>query len=189
MGQGVFGEYQDIAVAACQRMRSVVEAPAASVAGTPEGLERTREGLRRWARDNPLQPTFSTRESAATLLADLLSGDSRGVFDALGDLSGTLHGLSLRLNTYYAEHLPRQARWQAEYLLDEVEGREQIAMLLDDVDRVAAAAERTDALMVDIPGVTRDAAEPVGVLVNPRRFTAVSDCSWSHRRKVSLRCR
>ena len=188
MAQGVFGEHQDIAVTACQRMRSVVEAPAASVAGIPEGLERTREGLRRWARDNPLEPTFSTRESAATLLADLLSGDSRDVFDALGDLSGTLHGLSLRLNTY-AEHLPRQARWQAEHLLDEVEGREQIAMLLDNVDRVAAAAERTDALISDIPGVARDAAEPVGVLVNPRRFTAVSDCSWSHRTKVSLRCR
>ena len=72
--------------------------------------------MERWARAHPVERALVSRASIATYMAECASGE-RDAFVAVGEVSDTIESLSQRLNTYAAE-LPKQARWQAEILLE-----------------------------------------------------------------------
>jgi hypothetical protein len=75
-----------------------------------------QEYVRSWADEHPIEDFYFQRISFAVLLDSLAYDEKRGLFDATGIIADGMNDLSGRLDIY-AEYLPRQARWQAEYLL------------------------------------------------------------------------
>jgi hypothetical protein len=74
----------------------------------------------------------------------------RDAFVTVGAVSDTLENLSQRLNTY-AVQLPRQARWQAELLVAEMEHEPVVASALGDVHALGTAARTANELLGEGP--------------------------------------
>ena len=102
-----------------------------------------------WASSHPVQYTFSARESGASLVTDLRSGD-RDVFLDVGTISDVVESLSERVNTY-AALLPKQARWQAEILVGEMASAYRVEGALGDIHDVGTAARRAVELVENVP--------------------------------------
>jgi hypothetical protein len=75
-------------------------------------------------------------------------------------VSETLESLSQRLNTYAAQ-LPKQARWQAELLVADLEQEPAVASALGDVHALGTTARGANELLDDLPGLLGADDSPV----------------------------
>lgn len=103
------------AQACIERMEAEIEQLWAELTGR-EDVSAMRERVYQWARENPLTQSLSARRSMAPLLAELSSREHVKLLGAAAQLLEDTQDLSTRLDLY-AEYLPKQVRWQGEYLL------------------------------------------------------------------------
>ena len=128
-----------------------LQTPMPSSEPSPSGLSASKRPAPGWrsARSHPVEYTFSARESGASLVNDLRSGD-RDVFLDVGTISDVVENLSERVNTY-AALLPKQARWQAEILVGEMASAYRVEGALGDIHDVGTAARRAVELVENVP--------------------------------------
>jgi hypothetical protein len=163
-GRDAFGPQQPQAVECARAMVADADAMVRSIASTPDVFARGRKRLVDWAEKHPIEYTFHSRASVVTVLVeDMRSND---VFGAVGQASATLDDVAERLNSL-AARMPKQARWHARLLIEELAGDKGVEGVLGDID---AAARRTNALMDDLPGTVTAAASPIrDMLADERR--------------------
>jgi hypothetical protein len=149
-GREGFGEQQPLIRELTREVLADADAVAQSVTAGPDAFAKARAGVEDWARRNPIERNFTTRASIAARMAERRS--ERDAFLAVGAVSETIESLSHRLNTYAAQ-LPKQARWQAEMLVGDIEHERAVAGLLDDVHAIGATARNANALLGDVPGL------------------------------------
>ena len=117
LGSSVYARVRASAGERVRDIRKEIEGTVSAVAG-PDKLASARPQIHEWARTHPLTDTFASRESTAPLFAHLTaeSGISLGgsVADALQQMRDLQSWLSLQ-----AAYLPKQARWQAEFMVVE----------------------------------------------------------------------
>ena len=114
-GKNTFGELQNIALEGLTKfdleltevMRGMTKSGDITV---PQGYTRT------WADQHRIEDLYFKRISFTVALDSLMYDKKHGLFDATGMIADGMNDLSSRMNIYI-EYLPRQARWQAEYLL------------------------------------------------------------------------
>ena len=109
--------------------------------GGVEGMEELRPHLEKWVEENPITDESFGRASVGPTLAAEMS-DSRALFSTSARMEDRVEDMSDRL-TVYAEMLPKQARWQAEILAQDL--LRQTPSVLDgilDQIHVLASAER-----------------------------------------------
>ena len=148
-GQNGFGTKQPLVQECARALLADTDAVVRAIAIRPEYFEATRAQVEVWARSHPVEYTFSARESGASLVNDLRSGD-RDVFLDVGTISDVVESLSERVNTY-AALLPKQARWQAEILVGEMASAYRVEGALGDIHDVGTAARRAVELVENVP--------------------------------------
>jgi hypothetical protein len=111
--QHLFGPWQQIAVRGCAqrevRLRAISQA-----LGT--NLPIDEKFAASFASDHPVKDLYFNRESLATRYIQEVEAPTRELFEAIASLRNNVEELR-KLSMIYAEHLPKQARWEAELLL------------------------------------------------------------------------
>ncbi|MHC4550209.1 MAG: hypothetical protein ACYTEZ_15675 [Planctomycetota bacterium] len=154
-GQGIFGPFQPVVVSAARRLEQEVNRLADSVPGSGEATQG-RERVYAWVAEHPMRGPLFARATTTAEAASLTRDTALGTFGAVRKMEEHLGDLGERLS-FYVEHLPRQARWQAAYLLLELMHTEQVTLALADVDRLTVSAERIQKRVDELPElVTRE---------------------------------
>jgi len=139
-GADVFGEHTALA----RELSDLAIAEFNELAGriaNPQGVQNGRRTVADFAASQPIvNPNFLRRSVAADLI-DSLPPDTRNAFAQLGAITQTVEGLSSRL-AIYAAYIPKQARWQAELLLEDPSTSNMLGGVIEDVAGVNATATR-----------------------------------------------
>jgi hypothetical protein len=121
----------------------------ARLLGSDEGVEKLRSDTAAWAADHPLQGTLATRSPTTSELAAITANSRSGLRRTVAGLNETIDDMATRIDVYTA-YLPKQARWQAEYLLHQTLGGADLGILVGEVGglvgSVGSIAENVDQL-------------------------------------------
>jgi hypothetical protein len=112
-GQHLFGPWQPVALRGCQRREQRLRAISDAL-GT--NLPIDEKFAATFAADYPVHDLYFNRESLATRYIEAVEAPTREMFQAIASLRNNVEELR-KLSMIYAEHLPKQARWEAELLL------------------------------------------------------------------------
>jgi hypothetical protein len=139
-GKDAFGPQQPLVLDGLDRITAELQKEARAVIDTSR-LDVPRDFVRTWAAEHPLTEPYELRTSVAPELMSMMKEEGRSALATVGTMAQELSALSDRL-TIYAEHVPHQARWQAELFLDErgLDGR-RVEKLLSDVSALREAVE------------------------------------------------
>ena len=183
LGLAAFGTQQPIAIDAAQGALADADALIQGVAVSPQAFARARAQVEQWAANNPIEHHFTARPSMAGRVAELRSEPD--AFVSVGAVSDTLDSLSERLNVYAAQ-LPKQARWQAQLMLEEVSGEPDLVATLNDVHSLGAAARSANAALEDVPGLLGAARLPVTEMLAAERRAALAEVDRQCRETLAL---
>jgi hypothetical protein len=146
-GKNFFGPQQSLAIDAAAKVRQQIEVAARTASKSPAGFARAKSTVEDWAKDNPITGNFYSRPSILPELAKLAAKNTDiSVFQAVGDITGTVNDLASRLNVY-AAYLPRAGRWQAELLADEMSDRTEAQRVMSTFASVEKMTDRVSQLL------------------------------------------
>ncbi len=148
-GKDAFGDQQYILVEAMEKLVDELGQLEKYLPGDPA---ESRAGIEEWAARNPVE-IRGYRPSTAPRLAELTGDPKMGAFDVVANLPQQMTDLSDRM-TVLAETIPRQVRWQAEFIIDEIQNAKEtketldlFARMSDSLDRVATIEDRIPDLL------------------------------------------
>jgi hypothetical protein len=145
----------------------------------PGGYEAARDMVYQWAADNPhdiSETTLTTRQSAAGDLAAYSTVARPGLRDAIGGLSMGMGDVWARLDVYSA-FLPKQARWQAELMVEEMMAGSDPATALDDFSRLTDSIDRIAGSVEQAPGLVAEEREAILSALQAERVIALETLS------------
>ncbi len=156
-GRDVFGEDQEVVIAATDMIVAEVENVVASVAGG-EGAPVAAGFVRSWADEHPITVLPFARGTSAVELAEQMERQDGGPFAALGRLQTGVDDVVEQMQRYLGI-LPRTVRWQAQLILHQTLYDEpRIVQSLDSLDAVTAGLLEMNAFVQALPGDLRAAA-------------------------------
>lgn len=120
-----------------QRLQSVYLATGAS----QEDIDLFWIQVEEWARRHPIEGNFAVRDSTGSLLAKSNAATGGGLGAAISSAQDDLADLAARADIY-AEHLPRQGRWQAQLLIEEMMVERIVARAVEQVGPIPLSIER-----------------------------------------------
>jgi hypothetical protein len=172
-GKEAFGQWQSIALEASRQLESEIEAIAKEVTKTGD-ISGGQEAVNSWAEKNPIENLQFTRKSTTALFAEVLGGASLGISSAAFSMVESIIVLSNRMNAY-ATSIPKQARWQAEYILNKYLKREDLERGLDDFSAIAKSTERAVDIVEQTPELIQN--ERIALLkeINRQRIASMND--------------
>ncbi len=151
-GKDAFGELQPIAVNTSRSLEAQIMNMVKEKV-LPEGFDKTQSFVDDWVREHPIKTRFYTRDSTQPLLTDIYRASKKGTMATMGSIDQGIRDISDRLS-YLSDNLPRQARWQAEYLMENtVSGQKldetlnNVNTLVKSVDRMARVVEQSPELI------------------------------------------
>ncbi|WP_297797995.1 hypothetical protein [uncultured Eudoraea sp.] len=115
-GKDLFGEFQDIAIGASDALyKDLMEIARNLTPGRDisEGIKLVEE----FAEQNPINSSYFIRRSTLPLMLSIQEVEKVSFKSLAEGMAQSLDELSTRINAY-TEILPKQVRWQAEYLLN-----------------------------------------------------------------------
>jgi hypothetical protein len=141
----VLGLHQETVSRAVAEIEKMVREVVSDAAGgaVPANGEKIIE---QWASDNEFLGLTFHRESIESFVADRIAAGPVEGLSAIGALPGDIRDVARRLDILQ-EYLPKQARWQVEYLLTEYE--DDLDGIVAGVDQLARAAESLNGLLED----------------------------------------
>ncbi|MCK5347702.1 MAG: hypothetical protein KAR20_30045, partial [Candidatus Heimdallarchaeota archaeon] len=151
-GSKAFGNLQYVAINASQQIENeIVEL--IKRARDLEELPPAGEFINTWAKEHPIQDMYFIRATTEEYFAKILGAQGLGVGEIMGTMAASIFDIRQRL-TIYTDQLPKQIRWQMEYLIDEylnsadVETmQENISILTESVDRITQIVEQSPDLI------------------------------------------
>jgi hypothetical protein len=166
------GALQPIALEATQRIRAQVEAAAKASAINPEGFDRARATVERWAREHPIVGPISSRPSILPELVRMAAGGvDTTVFQVMADIPASLADLSTKMDIY-AAYLPKAARWQAELVAEDLSSRAEMQRVLATLASVEKLTERANAMLS--PAGLREALDTASGQIRAERVAALA---------------
>lgn len=129
-------ELSDLAIVEFERVASRI-----ARGNGGDGVATGRRTAAEFAAREPIANEYYVRRSVADDLVEGLPREARTAFAALGSITQTVESLGSRLSLYMA-FLPKQARWQAELMLEDPNTSGMLAGALDDVANLDATADR-----------------------------------------------
>lgn len=136
-------------------------------------LPDLRRRVGAWADRYPLQGSWSARTSVD---AEFVKAAGQGDLGALASLQALQEGLgdiTARLDAYNA-YLPKQARWQAELLMDDLTLSPQLHAASDSLAAATKALGQSSALMQQLPELAGQTRQAVRADVDAQRLAAQS---------------
>lgn len=142
-----------------QRMEAEIEQLWKELTGRPE-VGAAKAQVHRWAKANPIDRSLATRRSTAGLLAALTTREGVSPLGAAALLIEDTQDLTARIDTLSAT-LPKQARWQAEYLLRD---------MISDPTLLSSAGVDPEQLARSVNVATGTVADMPQILARERRI-------------------
>ncbi|MHC4954483.1 MAG: hypothetical protein ACYTGZ_11395 [Planctomycetota bacterium] len=138
-GSDLFGHLQPVALDACAGILVALDALEPDLHGDDPAQLRKR--LEEWAANNPIGAEGFDRRSTAGIAAAIAGDRKLSVTESVRSMEERVADLTHRLSIY-TELLPRQARWQADLLTEEVLQRKDMRGALRDLAVTASSLER-----------------------------------------------
>jgi hypothetical protein len=110
--------HREFVIGICRTLQEQTEEIARDLTSS-EAVEEFTVGLEAWARENPVESPFYGRPSMVPHYSKQKNEIRQGLFDVLPGLEQRLADVSSRV-ALYAALLPRQLRWEAEFLMSVV---------------------------------------------------------------------
>jgi len=181
-GRSLFGEYHTIALEAAERLEAeVLHLIKESV--SPELEAELKEKLELWASGHPIEGQHFHRQSIMPDYARFMEDPDLGVLAAVSRITVGLPDLAYRLSVYN-EFLPRQARWQAELLVDDVNEKDGIKVQMEELAGLMEVLNSVIPLVEQIPDLI--ARERVALLKALREERVASFESIDQQRLATL---
>ena len=144
-GGDAFGELQPIALDATRRLERSIEEVMRELS-RPESFEIAQGHITDFAAKHPFESDLFSSPSVTRALPERFVPTSADVFSSISSLETEVRQLQAKMGLYM-EHLPRQARWQAEMLATDLVDQQFSPHLTNVLDRLTE--ERT-AVMEDV---------------------------------------
>jgi hypothetical protein len=138
---------------------------------TPEGFERTRGRITAWAAEHPITGSIATRPTTAQELAEFTAETNPGLRQAVGVLTVGLEDVWARLDVYSA-YLPKQARWEAELLIDDLMRGNDAGAALSDFGRITSSIDRIAETVETAPDLIAEEREAILAALHAERVAA-----------------
>ena len=181
-GRRMFGEYNYIALDGSKRLEAeVLHIIKSSV--SPELEAELKKKIEWWASEHPMEGQHFHRQSIMPDYARFMGDPNFGVFALVDKLTVGLPEIANRLSVYN-EYLPRQARWQAELLVDEVNEKEGIKVQMEELAGLMEVLNSVIPLVEQIPDLI--ARERVALLKALREERVASFESIDQQRVATL---
>ncbi|MDH4070487.1 MAG: hypothetical protein OEV30_08685 [Ignavibacteria bacterium] len=153
-GKEAFGAHQGLIVSTV----ATIESQFHDVGKKPEEIDkfnRIRANVEQWASSHPITNDFYARPSVIPFLEEFQVDIDHGLTGTVGNIALDVRAISIRIDLLAAQ-LPQEARWQAEYLMENmgVGGRldrldDQLAIVTESVERLTSLLEKGN-LAIDI---------------------------------------
>jgi hypothetical protein len=140
-GKGIFKEHQGIAVQTCSMLEQYFEDFIMEFNNDTLDLRQKRDKILEFSQNNPITDLSFYRRSIIPKLGSILSKKDLSLVQSLGTLEQNLDDLRTSLNIYSA-YLPKQARWQAEYVVQQTLAEISVDTVVRDFSSIAKAIER-----------------------------------------------
>jgi hypothetical protein len=148
-GKEALGRWHTIALEGSRKLESIVETLAREASADGD-ITIAQAKLNDWCRENPVESLYFIRKSITVVLASEIGTQSLGTFDIAAAMAVGVADLSQQMAAY-ADYLPKQARWQAELLLEGMTATEKIDQALSEFIRVSRDIDRITALAETAP--------------------------------------
>jgi hypothetical protein len=172
-GRGIYGELQPLAVGAARELEQAVERLADSVPASGEAT-RGRELVHEWVKNNPMHGPLFARPSTAADVSTLTWAPGVGTFGAIRKMEERLAAIAERMSLY-VEHLPRQARWQAGYLLLHFLDTEAVAKTLASVELLSVSLHKFERRFDEVPTLITSERKAVVEVLREERAVVLGE--------------
>jgi hypothetical protein len=157
LGKNRFGPYQQIAINATAAIRlRLIEGNRAVLTSTD--FDSLISKTTRWANNHPLTNHLFDRSSVVPEMDDIIAQRDFSIGSAVGRIAEDVDDLSTRLSLLSAQ-LPREGRWQAEYILADLSARERLTLFDSAITTLTASLAGMEAelssgeIVVDLKGL------------------------------------
>lgn len=153
-GNNLFGDFQYIAIDASKRLEGeIIALWKIAMPGTTLDLSKKEETtIYTWARKHPIESSNFIRASISDTLYAAFDDRDLGFQETIGSIAVGIYDIRNRL-TLYTNIVPKQARWQAEYILNQTLEREDIEGSMNDLNRTAESLEHISDVVDQSPEI------------------------------------
>jgi hypothetical protein len=187
-GRDLFGPWQSIAINATKRIQDELREIWKKASKSGE-LKHTGQGpMYQWAQANPIENITFSHHSISDTLVSFYSNIDIGLQESVGGIALGIYDIRERL-TFYTAMLPRQARWQAEYLINEKLYGKEIEQTMDNLTRITNMIEKSPEMINDLQTSTLAelSKERVAVLVaiQQERLAVLQEINRQRRQTIT----
>ena len=129
--------------------------------------------IRFWSDNHPIQIPFFVRESMVPILSSNTGEKALSGFQAAAKIPYQLDDITNRL-TVYGDHLPKQARWQAELLLSDLGMHEKIEILITELTTATQVLQQVGGVVEKSPDIIADERRAVLGVFRKERLETLS---------------
>jgi dsDNA-binding SOS-regulon protein len=138
VGKEKLGDYHNLALDLSVKMEAKLDSIIIDIGGIDSYLE-TEPEIDDWSKNHPIEDFYFSRESTVEYFAKWIGEARLRLGSSVSTITEQMIELSNRINLY-ADILPRQARWQADFAL--MNYLEDTAFLLGRIDQLILSLER-----------------------------------------------
>jgi hypothetical protein len=148
-GRDLFGKLQPIAIDAVHNIQEELREIWKKARSSGDLKNDNQSPIYAWARKNPIENlTFTFRSISDTLVTSYSEVDY-GLQESIGGIAVGIYDIRQRLS-YYTAMIPKQARWQAEYLIDQKLQGVEFDKAIDNLTRITDTIEKSPELIRDL---------------------------------------
>jgi hypothetical protein len=174
------GPFSQVPPETLRKMDSEMEQLVRSAAPSAD-IEDIRLRVRTWASAHPIQAGLSGRKSADSDLIRSTYQDDLGALSSLKALEEGLGDITARLDAYNS-YLPKQARWQAELLANDLGRDPALGTAASNFGVLAKAVQQSASTLDRIPEMAGNARQAAVADVDQQRLAAQSFLSGERER-------
>lgn len=163
-----FGESHAVVVATLNRMENEMEQLLQTVAPSAN-MPAIRQEIASWAEANPIEAGLAGRKSLDAVLIQRTEQSDLGARASVRAISESIGDITARLDSYNA-YLPKQARWQAELLINDLEGQTEITAAAAHLEVLSSSLEKASSGMEHMPELMAEARKTVLADVEGQRL-------------------
>ncbi|MHC4818766.1 MAG: hypothetical protein ACYTF8_12000 [Planctomycetota bacterium] len=174
-GREAFGDFQSLAVDAARELERLVDQLADSIPASGEAV-RGRELVHDWVAEHPMRGPLFARPSTSAHVATMTRESGLGTFGAVRKMEEHLGAISERMSLY-VEHLPRQARWQAAFLLLHFLDTEAVASAMENIHQLSVSLDKFERRFDELPDLVTSERKVVVAVLQQERELVMSEAT------------
>ena len=144
----------------------------ARLLGPTEAVDELQHDVESWAAANPIGRSQATRTPTSGELARLTADNKVGIRRTVAAANESMGDLATRMDVYTA-FLPKQARWQAEYLMAQIVSGQDVGSVLREFVELSNAIEKMTETINTAPALLATERAAVLTALQEERIAAI----------------